>query len=306
MKREISLLVTPGMTCGSWADLYLDSVKARGLQSYSQICRAFRRFFEDIPPFTKTDLLTAEQVRLHLDRLAVEISGTAANKSRSLLSCAWTWGVKFQGLSSINPFLKIEKYKVQKRELYVPSLSDFWKVYAVANEKHRLILLCYLFTAGRRDEIKRLKWSDIDFDNNLIRLWTRKRKGGWEYDWLPLVSSLAEQLKDWKEKSYFSDYVFTNSEKTDRLRSFRYFMPNLTKRAGVRHFGVHAIRHLTAITLYQSGESVATIQQILRHESPGTTEIYLRSLGVLQVARPALERFGEQMVNKIVNEGPEE
>lgn len=78
-------------------------------------------------------------------------------------------------------------------------------------------------------------------------------------------------------------------------------MPNLTKRARVRHFGVHAIRHLTAVSLFQAGETVATIQQILRHENPTTTEIYLRSLGVLQVLRAALERYGEQMVNKIVN-----
>ncbi len=302
-KREIFSVVTPGMTCGSWADSYLDSVKARGLQSYSQICRAFRRFFEDVSPFTKVDSLTLEQVRLHFDRIASEISGTAANKARTLLSCGWTWGVNFQGLSPMNPFLKIQRYKTKQRELYIPPIEDFWKIYAVASDKHQVILLCYLFTAARRDEIKRLKWSDIDFPNSLIRLWTRKRKGGWEYDWLPLVSPLATRLKEWKLMSGQSEYVFMNPERTDRLRSFRYFMPNLTKRAGVRHFGVHAIRHLTAVMLYQSGEPVATIQQILRHESPGTTEIYLRSLGILQVARPALERFGEQMVNEIVNGG---
>lgn len=300
-KRLISTATAPGMACGDWAEAYLDGVKARGLRSYENIQRTFRRFFEDVAPGQKVDALTPNQARLHLDHLAVQISGTAANKARTLLSCAWTWGVQFLALPSQNPFAVIAKYKAEQKALYVPSMDDFWKVFEVANEKHQVILLCYLFTAARRDEIKRLKWSDVDFEKGLVRLWTRKRKSGWEYDWIPLVPSLALQLKAWKLKSGSVDYVFMNPEKTDRLRSFRYFMPNLTKRAGVRHFGVHAIRHLTAVSLYQAGETVATIQQILRHENPTTTEIYLRSLGVLQVSRGALERYGEQMVNKIVN-----
>lgn len=300
-KQVLSILTAPGISCGEWAESYLDGVRARGLRSYDNIQRAFRRFFEDVSPRQKVSALTSNQARLHLDRIAQEISGTAANKAKTLLSCAWTWGSLFLGLSGINPFVAVAMYKAQQQALYVPPVADFWKVYNVANEKHQVILLCYLFTAARRDEIKRLKWTDVDFENGLVRLWTRKRKSGWEYDWIPLVQTLAVRLKEWKLKSGPGEYVFMNPEKTDRLRSFRYFMPNLTRRAGVRHFGVHAIRHLTAVSLYQAGETVATIQQVLRHESPSTTEVYLRSLGVLQLSRAALDRYGEQMVNKIVN-----
>ena len=66
------------------------------------------------------------------------------------------------------------------------------------------------------------------------------------------------------------------------------FMKKLCALAGVKPFGFHAIRHLTASQLYSMGYSVATIQALLRHKSAGTTERYLRTLG-LEHIRDAVE-----------------
>jgi integrase len=65
-------------------------------------------------------------------------------------------------------------------------------------------------------------------------------------------------------------------------------MKRLCKKAGVKPFGFHAIRHLTASILYRKGYSVAHIQGVLRHQNPNTTSRYLKSLGLEQV-REALE-----------------
>jgi site-specific recombinase XerD len=56
----------------------------------------------------------------------------------------------------------------------------------------------------------------------------------------------------------------------------------------VQLFGFHSIRHLSASILYSLGYDLATIQMILRHKNAGTTERYLKSLG-LEKAREALE-----------------
>ena len=72
---------------------------------------------------------------------------------------------------------------------------------------------------------------------------------------------------------------------------FRYrvhFMRRLCKRAKVKAFGFHAIRHLSASILYKLGYDIRTIQTILRHRSSKTTERYLKSLG-LEDVREALE-----------------
>ena len=65
-------------------------------------------------------------------------------------------------------------------------------------------------------------------------------------------------------------------------------MGRICKRAGVKPFGFHAVRHLTASILYKKGYEVAIIQAILRHKGPNTTEKYLKTLG-LEGVRKALE-----------------
>jgi integrase len=69
-------------------------------------------------------------------------------------------------------------------------------------------------------------------------------------------------------------------------------MKRLCDKAGVKRFGFHAIRHLSASILHKLGYEVAVIQLILRHKSPGTTERYLRSIGLERV-RDALEDLSQ-------------
>jgi integrase len=74
----------------------------------------------------------------------------------------------------------------------VTTAEDFWKVYEIAEGQDKVMMLTFLHTAGRRGEIFLLTISDIDFQNNRIRLSTKKGKGGnLEYDWL----SMTEELK---------------------------------------------------------------------------------------------------------------
>jgi integrase len=63
-------------------------------------------------------------------------------------------------------------------------------------------------------------------------------------------------------------------------------MKSLCKRAGVKHFGFHAIRHLTASILAQANVPMVTIQAILRHKHLTTTERYIRGM---EPVRPALK-----------------
>jgi integrase len=82
-----------------------------------------------------------------------------------------------------------------KNRRYVPPEEDFWKVYAKAEGQNKVMLLAFLHLAGRRGEIFRLTWSDVDFGNSRLRLWTRNRTDGtFEYDWLPMTKELRKSL----------------------------------------------------------------------------------------------------------------
>lgn len=57
---------------------------------------------------------------------------------------------------------------------------------------------------------------------------------------------------------------------------------------------------MVAVKLYQAGHTVAEIQTLLRHRSPQTTEIYLRSLGVFQTSEAVVESLG--VVRRVARE----
>ena len=95
-----------------------------------------------------------------------------------------------------NPCL-VERMPEIRQPRYVPSEEDFWKVYEVAERQDRVMLLTFLHLAARRGEIFRLTLGDVDFRNNRVRLWTRKRKGGFfKFDWLPMTQELRKTLHD--------------------------------------------------------------------------------------------------------------
>ena len=56
-------------------------------------------------------------------------------------------------------------------------------------------------------------------------------------------------------------------------------MDTICKRAKVRPFGFHAIRHLHSSILFNEGTELSVVQRQLRHTNPNTTARYLRSLG---------------------------
>ena len=166
------------------------------------------------------------------------------------------------------------------------------------------MLLAYLHLGARRSEIFRLCWEDVDFGNSRIRLFTRKRRdGSLEYDWLPMTGELEAALRSWWDNRTFqeSTHVFICEQDggfcAERhgkpFKERMHFMKTLCARAGVKAFGFHAIRHLTASILYKMGQPVSIIQAILRHKSPNTTAGYLKSLG-LEETRGALDALADR------------
>ncbi len=216
-----------------------------------------------------------------LRRVAVNHSGNAANKARKNLAAAWQWGRKYYGLPMLNPFLAVEKFPADQSPRYIPSEDDFWKVYAVAQERDKTFLLFLLHTGARIGEAFRLTWMDVDFESGRIRLGTRKTKdGGMKYAWLPMTTALADALESHKRQYGHTLLVFTQITGRGAYTSRQHLMPQLCALAKVKPFGFHAIRHLAATILAYAGLDLPTVQGMLRHSSPTTTARYIKSLGI--------------------------
>ena len=76
-------------------------------------------------------------------------------------------------------------------------------------------------------------------------------------------------------------------------------MRSLCRKAGVKYFRFHPLRHLGASLLDRGNVNIGSIQRILGHENRSTTEIYLHSIG--EAEREAMRVFEEVSENSHTN-----
>ncbi|MDR3554752.1 MAG: site-specific integrase [Syntrophobacteraceae bacterium] len=208
-----------------------------------------------------------------------------ANRHLRDLKALFNWAVA-NDLLRTSPARGIQPFPEDPYIKYVPPAEDIDKVLLVANRQEMDLLLVLYHAAARIGEIRRLTWEDVNFEKKWVRLWTRKRKGGQlEPDLLPMTDILVDVLsRRWKTRVKTSPYVFVNPNTgkpyTKDTHALRYLMARLCRRAEVKQFTFHAIRHHVASIINDSGKATLTqIQKYLRHRRPTTTENYLHEVG---------------------------
>ena len=206
-----------------------------------------------------------------------------ANRDLRILNSLYSWCTR-QAIFTYNPCAGIPKYPEDPTPRYVPSIADMSKVRLAASGEWSDLIECLYHTAGRLSEILTLKWSDIDFYNNTLTLYTRKRRGGAKQaDKLAMTKQLRSIIDSRKRKRNKEDiYVFQNPGREIGhyvKEDVRDVMHNLCQKAEVKPFGFHSIRHHVSAILANTGRvSLREIQHYLRHQRPTTTDTYLRGL----------------------------
>jgi integrase len=234
----------------------------------------FRRFLAhlgDIPVLS----LTPEQVE---EYLPTRPSNHNFNKERTEIMRLFSWAHRRQ-LVPQNPVFLVEKLTVTKQKKVIPTPQDMAKILMAAGPDRPLLLILF-HTMARIDEILRLKWEDVNFEQKAVRLWTRKRRGGnWEFDWMMMNEDLHEVLWSLWQKREQGEYVFFNVLTGTRYLYRPKLMGTICKRAGVPKFGFHTIRHFVASYLFDNKKvSMPVISKLLRHKSLQTTERYLQAI----------------------------
>jgi integrase len=212
-------------------------------------------------------------------------SANASNKDRKNLCAMFNKGIKTFGIQN-NPFADTEKFAHDRKPQYTPPAEDVLALIMAATRKERVFLDCYLQTGARRSEIFRLLWSDVNFDRQTIRLGSRKtRDGSMVWRTLTMSQELKASLKWWWENRTFrrSPFVFVDDQKGPHYgkpyKERRRFMRGLCKRAGIQEFGFHALRRFVASMLDDSGKvGLKSIQKVLGHAKPSTTDLYLSQI----------------------------
>jgi integrase len=152
----------------------------------------------------------------------------------------------------------------------------------------RVLILLAALTGLRQSELLGLRWRDIDWVAQRIRVRNTFVRGEHSADGksdlstrrsVPMADRAARALEAWSRRTVYradDDLVFAHpltGKPLDRSKVTKRFKA-ACRDAGVRPVRFHDLRHTFGTRLAASGESMRTIQEFLGHADSKTTQIY--------------------------------
>ncbi len=152
----------------------------------------------------------------------------------------------------------------------------------------RVVVLAAAMTGLRQSELLGLRWRDVDWSAQRIRVRNTFVRGEHSTDGksdlstrrsVPMADRLARELDRWSQRTEYhgdGDLVFAHPQTgspLDRSKVTKRFKA-ACRAAGVREIKFHDLRHTFATRLAASGQPLRTIQEFLGHADSKTTQIY--------------------------------
>ena len=142
---------------------------------------------------------------------------------------------------------------------------------------HLAWALTVAYNTGARtgiSELLSLKWSDVDFEQKRLHIFSHKTK---KERWIPLSPEFLEQMRQKKAESK-CDYIISYNGK--RVKSLRKSFNNACAKAGITYpVRMYDIRHRFASELIKSKVPVGVVSRAIGHSRVSTTtDVYLEVL----------------------------
>ena len=275
----------------------LDHLQAYNSQKHYEDYRYLARKWVQRWNGLKCHQITSEMIEQYILERS-RVSAHTANKELRTFRSLFNFGKK-RRLVQDNPTDDLGFLPLEKKVKYVPSVEEIDKLLSEADEDMQEYLWTIRETMARVGEINRLTWEDVDLDVRFVILYTRKKRGG---HLTPRKVPMTDQLhsvllRRYAERDPVKPWVFwhryfhnkTGQKMVGPYKSRRRAMRTLCRKADVRYFGFHALRHSGASVMERANVPIGSIQRILGHENRQTTEIYLHSIG--QAERHAMAVF---------------
>ncbi|NRB19010.1 MAG: tyrosine-type recombinase/integrase [Rhodobacteraceae bacterium] len=170
-----------------------------------------------------------------------------------------------------------------------PNVGDFIPDYKPVNQSTITFVLLLLYTGIRKNEGLSLRWSDVDFKNEVFVLRDTKNKTD---HIVPMVGFVTDLLEKMKEVSGEGKFVFPAKKDGRHLLDPRKQIARLQKYTGVK-FSLHDLRRTFATHATIAGADHNLLARSLNHKSGySITDGYVATR--VDLVRPVFENVADQ------------
>ncbi|MFZ6016426.1 MAG: tyrosine-type recombinase/integrase [Nitrospirota bacterium] len=230
--------------------------------------------------------ITPKMIEEYKTQRLNEVTSTTINKEIGCLKHMYTKALEW-GYLKRNPTKEVKLLKQPPGRLRYLEREEINNLLDACAPHLRPIIVAGLNTGMRKGEILNLKWSDVDLKNRRITLTNTKNN---EIRIIPINDTFYQELINLKDNSQ-GEYVFCNAKKKPFSDIKKAFVSAL-KRAGIKDFRFHDLRHTFGSHLVMKGVDLRTVQQLLGHKDIKMTMRYSHlSPGHLQEAVGKLDRL---------------
>lgn len=259
----------------------------RSPKTYQRDSGILRNFLRHVNPKTAMDIIPA-LMDMYISRRSKDsykgriISKRTINIEITAIKAMLNWAEK-RKLIRYNPVKNCEKLRVPNNiTLKFLSLEQVQKLLAKLSPMMYPIILTFLKTGIRRNELVNLKWEDIDFSNKQIAIKGEDRATGhhsktYQERHVPIDSELVQVLKKHYEKTPFNkanNYVFCTYAGNIRKNNLLNELKRQAKSIGIDYITIHMLRHTYASLLRMNGADLGAVGKLLGHRELRTTQIY--------------------------------
>ena len=178
-----------------------------------------------------------------------------------------------------NPMMKVVAPKSKKR---LPVFIEEDQIASLLNEvqfeegfvgqRNKLIIELFYVTGIRLSELINIKISDVDFNNQSIKVLGKRNKERI----IPISSKVVDDLNVFIENNQQNKYLFTNLEGNKLYNKLVYRIVNkyIGKISSVNKKSPHILRHTFATHMLNNGADINAIKELLGHANLSATQVY--------------------------------
>jgi integrase len=275
--------------------LYLSDQKRQSRHSYQQAEGYVRLHLKPALGPIQASKLASHHIECFIDqKQAAKYANATINRWLEALRRSYTLGMeRLPPLVYVAPNIKalmLEEDNVREGFL---EHEEYIALRTELPDHQRLILVIGYHFGMRRGEILKLRWDQVDWDGNLIRLEKRQTKGK-----KARVAPLYGELRGWLEMAFAArdpECPFIVSWKGHGIREVKTAWQKARVRAGVPELLIHDLRRTAARNMIRGGVPEKLVLDIVGWKTRAMLDRYnITDERDVQAAGEKMTRFHEE------------